>query len=74
MSWLLFIVQGHLYSLSATHGAALGRLGDAREDLEQRALAGAVAADDADDLAALDFEGDVTEGPEIFGTFQRLNV
>ena len=27
---------------------ALGRLGDAREDLEQGALAGAVAADDAD--------------------------
>ena len=31
---------------------ALGRLGDAREDLQQRALAGAVAADDADHLAA----------------------
>ena len=29
----------------------VGRLGDAREDLQQRALAGAVAADDADDLA-----------------------
>ncbi len=31
--------------------AALGRLGDPRQDLQQRALAGAVAADDADDLA-----------------------
>ena len=30
-----------------------GRLGDAAEDLEQRALAGAVAADDAEDLALL---------------------
>ena len=32
--------------------AAGGRLGDAAEDFEQRDLAGAVAADDADDLAA----------------------
>ena len=35
-------------------GGPVGRLGDARQDLEQRALAGAVAADDADDLAARD--------------------
>ena len=45
-------------------GAAGGRLRDPREDLQQGALAGAVAADDADDLAALDLEGDVLEGPE----------
>ena len=32
--------------------AAGGRLGDAAEDLEQGGLAGAVAADDAEDLAA----------------------
>ncbi len=42
-----------------------GRLGDAAQDLEQRALAGAVAADDADDLARLDREGDVLERPEL---------
>ena len=35
-----------------------------REDLEQRALAGAVAPDDADDLAGLDVEGDVAQRPE----------
>ena len=46
-------------------GAAAGRLGDAREDLEQRDLARAVAADDADDLALLDLEGDVLERPEV---------
>ena len=34
------------------------------EDLQQRALAGAVAADDADHLAALDLEADVLERPE----------
>ena len=39
------------------------RLGDPREDLQQRALAGAVAADDADDLARLDLEVDVLAGP-----------
>ena len=31
--------------------AAFGRLGDSRQDLEQRALAGAVAADDPDDFS-----------------------
>ena len=44
---------------------ALGRLGDAAEDLEQRALAGAVAADDADDLALLDFEAHVLQRPKL---------
>ena len=36
---------------------------------EQRALAGAVAADDADDLARLDLERDVLQRPEVL---QRL--
>ena len=46
---------------------ALGRLGDRDEDLEQRALARAVAADDADDLALLDLERDVSQRPELRG-------
>jgi len=33
--------------------------GDAGEDLEQSALAGAVAADDVEDLALLDLEADI---------------
>ena len=45
-------------------GLALGRLGDAREDLEQRALAGAVAADDADHFTAVHLEAHVLQGPE----------
>ena len=64
---------------ASARAAAAGRLRDARKDLEQRALARAVAADDtctapnavrckcADDLAGLDLEGDVLERPEIFG-------
>ncbi len=44
---------------------AKGRLEDARQDLEQRRLAGAVVADDADDLAALDLEIDVAQRPEF---------
>src|SRR5262249_5445670 len=40
------------------------RLGDARQDLEQGALAGAVAADDSQDLAAFELEGDVVERTE----------
>jgi hypothetical protein len=42
---------------------ARGRLGDARQDLEQGGLAGAVVADDADQLASLDLEIDVTQRP-----------
>ena len=44
--------------------ASFGRLRDPAEDLEQRALAGAVAPDDADHLAGLDVERHVAEGPE----------
>src|SRR5262249_46589868 len=44
---------------------SLGRLGDPREDLQERALASAVAADDADHLARLDFRRHVLTGPEI---------
>src|SRR2546422_3871688 len=41
-------------------GLPFGWLGDAREDLQQRALAGAVGANDANDLAGAHLEGDVT--------------
>ena len=59
------VASAHPHGQSAQRlGPAAGRLGDAGEDLEQRALAGAVAADDADDLAALDLEGDVAQGPD----------
>ena len=44
--------------------SAGGWLGDAGEDLQEGALAGAVSADDADDLAWLDPEGDIPERPE----------
>ena len=47
---------------------ACGRFGDAAEDFEQRALAGAVAADDADDFAAFDFEGNILERPELLAS------
>ena len=45
--------------------AALGRLRGAGEDLEQRALAGAVGADDADRLAGGDLEADVAQHPAL---------
>ena len=38
-----------------------GRIGDFRQNLEQRALAGAVAADEANHFARLDLEGDAVE-------------
>ncbi len=53
--------RGHL---PAHDRAPLGRLGDARQDLQQRALAGAVAPDDAQHLAALHLEGDVLKSPK----------
>ena len=44
-------------------GPAGARLGDPREQFQQRALAGAVVADQADRFAALDLEGDVFAAP-----------
>ncbi len=50
---------------AADLGSTLGRLGDAREELQQRRLAGAVSADEADHLALLDLEARVAEGPQL---------
>src|SRR5262249_17798412 len=44
---------------------AHGRRRDLRDDLEQRALSGTIAADDADDLARFDRKGDVVKRPEL---------
>jgi hypothetical protein len=44
---------------------ALGGCGDPPEQLEQRALSGAVPPDDADGFAAADLEGDVAKSPEL---------
>ena len=54
---------------SASQANFAGRRGgDLGDDLEKRALAGAVPSDNADDLPLLDSEGDVLQCPE------RLNV
>ena len=50
----------------------LGRFRDPAEDLEQGRFAGAVAADEPDDLAPLDFERDVAQGPERRGLRPRV--
>jgi hypothetical protein len=50
---------------AADPAPAAGGLGDAREDLEQGALARAVAADDPHHLAALDLERDVFQRPQV---------
>src|SRR5262245_25989535 len=50
---------------SAQRQASLGWLGDTAQDVEQRALAGAVAADDADDFALLHLEAHILERPEL---------
>jgi hypothetical protein len=55
--------QGH--DPPASGDAAFGRSGHARDDLEERGLAGAVRADDAQDGAAGDLERDVPERPEV---------
>ena len=44
---------------------AAGRLGDPAQNFQQRALAGPVAADDADDLAGLNGKRHVLERPEF---------
>src|SRR5262249_5266569 len=43
----------------------LRRLGDAAQNFEERAFAGAVPADDPNDLTALDFEAYVLKRPEL---------
>ena len=59
---------------SAQHNAPFGRLGDAAKNLQQRAFAGSVAADDADDLALFDFEVDVLERPEFLDLIALDNL
>ena len=44
---------------------ALGRVDDPGQDLEERALAGAVRPDDRERLAALDVQVDVPQRPEL---------
>ncbi len=46
-------------------GAAFGGAGDAGEDFQQRAFAGAVAADQADYFAFFYLEIDVLQGPDV---------
>src|SRR6267154_4313748 len=46
---------------ASQHHSTGGRLGDAAEDLEQRAFTGAVAADNAHHLAWLYLEGDILQ-------------
>ena len=50
---------------AAQFDAPCGRLGDPRENLEEGRLARAVAADDSDDLAALDFKRHVAQRPKL---------
>ena len=52
--------------------ASLGRQRDARQQLEHRALAGAVAADDPDRLAVVNVEADVLQRPELRPSRARL--
>ena len=39
---------------------------DAREDFQEGSFAGAIAADETEDFALADFEGDVFQGPKSF--------
>ena len=47
--------------------SAHGRASDLAEEFEQGTLAGAVLADDADDVALLDLEVDIAERPDVVG-------
>jgi hypothetical protein len=49
-----------------------GRLQNAGHHLQQRALAGAVFADDAEGFAAAYFEADIVQGPEILVALQPV--
>lgn len=65
--------QGADTSLGTDNAGGGG--GDAGEELQQGGLAGAVLADDTDDVALLDIEGDVFQCPdEVAGAFLRTVV
>jgi len=51
--------------------ASGGRLEEAGDELEERRLAGAVRADDAERLAAADLEADVREGGDRLRRLER---
>src|SRR5688500_10775460 len=55
-------------------GVSTGGLDDAREDLEQRALARPVATDDADDITMCDVERHVAERPETLDRSFRASA
>jgi hypothetical protein len=62
---------------AANAGAALGRLCDATQELEQGRFSGAISADDSERLATLDLEGYVPKRPKILvsrGTVARRAV
>src|ERR1017187_42116 len=50
---------------SINPGQAICRIGDSRQQFQQRALAGAVAPDESNNLTALDIEGNVPQRPEL---------
>src|SRR3954463_1243253 len=50
---------------------SLCRLGDPRQDLEQRGLAGTIAADEPDSFAFVDRQRDVLEREEVDGRLLR---
>ena len=65
------VILGQVADPAADHGgagpasqsdAAIGPHRDAKQDLDQRGLAGAVLAEQAEDFAGLDFQGDAFEG------------
>ena len=61
---------------AARDDAAGGGLQDAADDLEERALAASIGADEAEGLTLLELEADIAQGPKIgmprAGTGQQL--
>ena len=51
--------------LATKKGSTRGRIGDAGENLQERALARPVATDQPDQLASLDLEVDILQRPEV---------
>jgi hypothetical protein len=52
-----------LNALNLYDGCCFHWLGDTGEDFEQGALSRSIATNDADDFAAFDYEGNVSQGP-----------
>src|SRR6478752_1573926 len=59
---------------AAQSNSSCRRLGNSAQNFEQRAFAGSVVTDDADNLTFFDLKVDIFQGPELFDFITLYNL